>query len=139
MTNARHTGKHWTEIAGRDRGLAKTLLVALPLLLLLSLMGARLGTPPAEGPGGAIGSQASDVFGTESKAQLVSRGWLLGADQLRSKPKLSGDSPGASMLAGSAVLFRAASGCPASPASVSLANPAARTHAARPRAPPLAA
>lgn len=136
MTKARNTGKHWTEIAGRDRGLASSLLVALPLLLLLSLMGARLGTPPAEGPGGAIGSQAADVLGAESKAQLANRGWLLGADHVRPKPKLSGDGPGASLLAGAAVLRRTVSAGSTSPVSLGMANAAVRMHAARPRAPP---
>ena len=140
MTKARRTGSIWTGFAGRHRGRAKAVLVALPLLMLSVLVDHGLGGAVAPPPGNRLDSHASDIAGTEGKAQLPGRGSLATIDPLRVKPKLSGDgTTGPHGLAPPAGAHLPSPVSRAEPRLAQYAAPARWRAAARPRAPPVQA
>jgi hypothetical protein len=139
VTKARRTGSIWTGFVGRHCGQAKALLVALPLLMLSVLVDHGLAGATAQNPGNRV-SQASDVAGTEGKAQLPGRGTLATVDPLRVKPKLSSD--GTAGPHGIAPSIGAYVPSPLSQTGSSIARytaPAQWRVAACPRAPPIQA
>lgn len=140
MTKARRTGSIWTGFAGRRGGRAKALLVALPLLMLSVLADQCLAGAAAPHPGNRAEGHASDVAGTEGKAQLPGRGTLATVDPLRVKPKLSSDgTAGPHGLAPSDGMRLRSSVPRAEPRRARDAAPTPWRAAARPRAPPVQA
>lgn len=96
MTNARRAGTSWTAWIDRHCRRTKTLLIALPLLLLSVFVDHGLAAAPR--PDGSMdrSGQASDFdrsTGAEGKAQLPGRPILAITDPQRVKPKLSADGP----------------------------------------------
>ncbi len=140
MTKARRTGSIWTGFAGRHRGRATAVLVALPLLMLSVLVDHGLGGASAPLAGNRVDSHASDIAGTEGKAQLPGRGSLATVDPLRVKPTLPGDgTAGPHGLAPSSGVQLPRPISLAEPRRAQYAAPAQWRVAACPRAPPVQA
>lgn len=91
MTQARPAGSIWTGFVGRHRSRAKALLVVLPLLILSVLVDQGLAGTSAPNSGHRANNHASDMSGTEDKAQLPGRSAVATVDPLRLKSKFSGD------------------------------------------------
>jgi len=91
VNQARPAGSIWTGFAGRHRGRAKALLVALPLLILSVLVDHGLLGTSVPHSGSGADRHASDMSGAEDKAQLPGRGAVATVDPLRLKSKFSGD------------------------------------------------
>lgn len=137
MNKAQGTGSIWTGFVGRHGRRAKALLVALPLLVLSVLVDHGLADAAVQRPENRVDSHASDIAGTEGKAQLPGRSTLATVDPLRVTPKLSGDGTiGPHGLAPSSGLHQPAHVSRAAHFRAQHAEPVQWRAAARPRAPP---
>ena len=142
MTNARRAGTSWTAWIDRHCRRTKTLLIALPLLLLSVFVDHGLAAAPR--PDGSMdrSGQASGFdrsASAEGKAQLPGRPILAITDPQRAKPKLPGDGPAPPMVTEprAAWVFQSASSRTSH--DYLTAQVSALPLAAHPRAPPASA
>ncbi len=136
MTDARRAGTNWTTSLARRCRRTRTLLVALPLLLLSVMADHGLATTGEPAQTARL-DRASDAAGTEDKAQLPAHLIAL-ADPLRSKAAgAPGGSPKALPVADAGVAEPSATGETGSPAAESSRPNLQPTP--RSRAPPAAA